>query len=343
MYTPAKSAVVAGLVVLLSACGQSGTGIMPSTAGQSQALAQRAPNAAAQRAPSSDSMQGGVEAGHVYMPLAGRQQTTGDLTGSVSWGGGPVQQTPIIYVIYWGLTAKNCAVTPGKTQACDPDNIRPTQESFFQNVGGSAWQSTITQYYDSHGDIASPTQQFVTAGKAGKECNGAPSHCILDSSLPPMSPTDHQVQVEAEKLVDRFGANPNAAYIVQTPYGRNESGFGTSWCAYHSAFSDNGVYIAYAYMPYMPEAPSSCGGNYVNPGAAGLLDGVTIVGGHELAEPQTAPNPDSGWNGSGGEIADLCAWKNLSNEHFGNNTTFPVQPLWSDVAGACTLTGPHGP
>jgi len=96
-------------------------------------------------------------------------------------------------------------------------------------------------------------------------------------------------------------------------------------------------------MPYMPEAPSSCGANYVNPGAKGLLDGVTIVGGHELAETQTDPKPDSGWDGSGGEIGDLCAWKDLSNEHFGNNTTFPVQPLWSDVAGACSLTGPNGP
>ena len=339
-----KLAVPAGLAVLLSACGQSGTmNTLPGSGAQSQSQAHQL--AAKSVAP----LQDGLQLGRIYMPLVGQQKVQKDLSGALDWGGGDVQHNPTIYVIYWGLTAKSCGKSFGKNQACDPDNIRPTQESFLTNVGGSAWQSTVTQYYDNNGDIQDPTGQFVTdgtgKGKKAGECVGTGTHCMFDKKIPGETyPTDYEVQQEAKKLVDQFGANPNASYVVQTPWGHNESGFGTSWCAYHGAFTYDKTVIAYTYMPYMPEAGTSCGANFVNKGAAGTLDGVTIVEGHELEETQTDPNPPSGWYGSGGEIGDLCAWNPAtSNQPFGNSTTFPVQPLWSDVANACTLTGPNGP
>ena len=76
----------------------------------------------------------------------------------------------------------------------------------------------------------------------------------------------------------------------------------------------------------------------------GTLDGVTIVEGHELAETQTDPGADySGWGGPDGEIGDICAWDSTTSNQAINGATFPVQPLYSDVASACTLTGPNGP
>jgi serine protease len=342
MNTLVKFAVPASLAVLLSACGQSGTSTLP---GGVQSQSQAHQSAVVQ----SQAQFGKIADNRVFMPLAGHQsQVKHDLSGALDYGNGYVQHNPVIYVIYWGLTAKNCATEKGRTQSCDPNNIRPTQESFLENVGGSNWQSTVTQYYDDiNGNINDPTGQFVAQGLKGKkkivEC-GVGSNCILDKSLPPISPTDHDIQIESEKLVNAFGSNENASYVVQTPYGHNEGGFGTSWCAYHGSFVYKGSNVAYTYMPYIPEAGGSCGANFVNKGQAGTLDGVTIVEGHELEETQTDPVPPSGWYGSGGEIGDLCAWNPAtSNQPFGNNTTFPVQPLWSDVANACTLTGPNGP
>src|SRR5581483_5726673 len=48
-------------------------------------------------------------------------------------------------------------------------------------------------------------------------------------------------------------------------------------------------------IPYQTDAGANCGQNFVNSGSAGLLDGVSIVGGHEFAEAATDPNPGLGW------------------------------------------------
>lgn len=67
----------------------------------------------------------------------------------------------------------------------------------------------------------------------------------------------------------------------------------------------------------------------------GTLDGVSIVGGHEEAETQTDPLPDSGWVDAGGyEIGDKCAWLNLQNTTFGSSQ-YPTQPLWSNATETC--------
>jgi uncharacterized protein YbbC (DUF1343 family) len=86
----------------------------------------------------------------------------------------------------------------------------------------------------------------------------------------------------------------------------------------------------------MSSAGPSCGAFSVNKDASGLLDGVTIVLGHELAETQTDPLVGAGWyDGAGSEIADKCAWLNLRNVRFGAPGSFPMQPLWSNNMTSC--------
>jgi serine protease len=88
-------------------------------------------------------------------------------------------------------------------------------------------------------------------------------------------------------------------------------------------------------MPYVTDAGANCGVDFVNAGAAGTLDGVTIVGGHEYAETETDPQPSSGWvDSSGAEIGDKCAWVNLQNTSFGS-ASYPTQPLWSNAISGC--------
>ncbi len=48
-------------------------------------------------------------------------------------------------------------------------------------------------------------------------------------------PTDAQVAQEALAGVSHFGYDVNGSYIVATPHGRNSQGFGTTFCAHHSA------------------------------------------------------------------------------------------------------------
>ncbi|MDE3065762.1 MAG: hypothetical protein KGJ36_08825, partial [Acidobacteriota bacterium] len=88
---------------------------------------------------------------------------------------------------------------------------------------------------------------------------------------------------------------------------------------------------------------AACGANFVNGNNVNLgpYAGITIVGGHEFAETETDPFPSSGWlDNKGAEIGDKCAWNSTTNnEPFGGNTSYPVQPLWSNAlsggAGGC--------
>ena len=91
----------------------------------------------------------------------------------------------------------------------------------------------------------------------------------------------------------------------------------TSFCAYHSAFSYNGVIIKYAVYPY--PGCASCSG-----GAA--ADSLTIAVSHETREAVT--DPVNGWyDPNGNEADDKCAWSHLYRTANGG---FLVQPEWSN-------------
>jgi serine protease len=167
----------------------------------------------------------------------------------------------------------------------------------------------------------------------------------------PTSPTDADIQAEAVRAAAHFGntsaaANASTQYIIDTPHGNSTSGFGTQWCAYHGSAGSSYGALSYTDFPYITDAGASCGENFVNAGPAGLLDGVSIVGGHEFAESETDPSPPSGWTDlAGAETGDKCAWIQLGPGASADVTlstgTFAVQSLWSNAAngglGGCSL------
>lgn len=123
--------------------------------------------------------------------------------------------------------------------------------------------------------------------------------------------------------------------MVFTPSGKSMQGFGTQWCAWHASSSNS---LAYAYIPYMPDAGAACGMNFVNH-SSGYFDGFSIVAGHEYAEAQTDPYPNSGWlDRNGEESADKCAWSTLSGIISLPGGDYAVQPLWSNAKNGCVLT-----
>lgn len=232
----------------------------------------------------------------------------------VYWGG-PIQKVPSIYVVYWGFNT-------------DPLGEMKRLTAFLNAVGGSSWLGTDTQYYQKgQVYIQNPTGQLKGTW--------------IDLSNPkPLltKPTSNQVAAEAARLAQHFGVyDEAAAYIVATPSGHNEQGWPHGWCAYHSSITVHGQPINYTSLPYMSDAGESCGAKSVNNGTAGLLDGITIVGGHELAETQTDPvSADPAWyDRNGNENADKCAWYHLANTKFGAAGSFPTQPLWSNRAHGC--------
>ena len=232
------------------------------------------------------------------------------------YGGGPVQLTPKVYLVFWGFTGANDATH-------DPDGMASYLVNFFNAIGSSSWLNTDTQYYQTLGgtqDITNPTGQLAGTW--------------YDSSGPLPVYTDSDVASEAVKAVAHFGFSANANYVVVTPTHTLEPGFIAEWCAYHSTTASGANTVAYTDLPYQPDAMSSCGVGSVN--SPGTLDGASIVGGHEESETQTDPGAGNGWvDSSGSEIGDKCAWTGLQNTSFPNGSTFPTQPLWSNATASC--------
>lgn len=233
------------------------------------------------------------------------------ITGPLVNRGGPVQTAPRVYVDYWGWTS-------------DPSGEQSYLNSFLSAIGGTPWLSVVNQYSG--------------AGWTGDLLAGTWS----DPSAIPATPTDAQIQAEAAAAASHFGVgnSVNVQIVVATPTGHSTSGFGTSYCAYHGAVAADPS-ITYTDLPYLTDAGGSCGENSVNGGSGGVLDGVGIVEGHELAESITDPLVNAWLDAGGNEIGDKCAWTSLANvTTYGG--TFAVQPLWSNAANGCVLH-PGGP
>lgn len=231
---------------------------------------------------------------------------------NLTYHGGPVQTAPHLYVVFWGSAWSHSG---------DPSGVASRLTAFYRVIGGSRWLNSVSQYTQSGGKHV---------GNAGAIYKGS---YVDSTSTPPGSPSQSQMAAEAVKAAAHFGDySASASYVVAMPHGVKPSGFGTQYCAYHSSINASRGVIAWTNLPYMPDAGFSCGVGSVN--SPGTLDGVTIVGGHEQAETETDPQPDSGWlDGSGAENGDKCAWTNLENNP--NAGGYSTQPLWSNATSGC--------
>jgi len=251
-------------------------------------------------------------------------------------GGGPVQGSPGVYIVFWGWNGH------------DPSGQGAYQQAFFNGVGGSAWANSQTQYCASPSSLTGFTCNPGDGTFVGNPA-GLLKGTWTDNSNPvPTSPADSDVQAEAVRAAAFFGntsaaSNASTQYVIDTPSGNSTAGFAGSaggvWCAYHGMASSSYGGLSYTDFPYQTDAGNNCGENFVNAGSAGLLDGVSIVGGHEFAESLTDPNASTGWLDTfGNETGDKCAWLSsgagASTDTTLSTGSFAVQSLWSNTANS---------
>ena len=250
-------------------------------------------------------------------------------TNNLTYRGGAVETAPKVYLVVWGSQW-------GTNGSNDPSGEVGILRNFYGAVGGSQWLGSVTQYCQG---VPVGT---VTCGSSGQHA-GNPSGIYAgiwydSASAAPSSPSQSQLAAEAVKAAGHFtnttaSSNASVQYVVATATGNNASGFGTSYCAWHSSTSSQYGNIAYTNLPYMTDAGAACGRNFNGLGAAA---GVTIVGGHELAETITDQFPNGGWlDRNGEENGDKCAWSAATSSQSMGGTSFPVQPLWSNSNSGC--------
>ena len=271
---------------------------------------------------------------------------------NLQYMGGSVFTTPAVFVIFWGPEWNTGWTSGGFTSA----QARTYITSFLGGVGGSTWFNSTKQYCQG---IATGSQ-FCPSGAAHvTNPTGQLKGSFVDTTSVPSRPTDSQVRAAAQRGASHFGYNRNALYMVFTPHNKSISGFGTQFCAYHDNTSFNGQPLAYANMPYAPDAGTACGVNFVNRTNSsfgnGFFDGLSIVSGHEYAEATTDAFPSNtiAWlDTSGQENGDKCAWgrgpgpQSASQDVRPGGHSFAVQSLWSHLAnsstGGCVISSSEG-
>jgi hypothetical protein len=274
--------------------------------------------------------------GKASRPHGGR---TNNLTYQGGIGGIGVETAPRVYLVLWGSQWNNN----------DPSGEAGILQSFYGHAGGSSWLNSVTQYCQG---VAVGT---VTCGSSGQRAGNSTgifaAPTWADNVLAaPSQPSQSQLAAEAITAAGHFGntspaSNSTVQYVIATASHNSASGFGTSYCAWHSSTSSSAGNIAYTNLPYITDAGASCGANF---NGLGPTAGVTIVGGHEMAETITDQFPNGGWlDRNGEENGDKCAWISTGNQGASasvslNGTSFPVQSLWSNAfnnnSGGCVLS-----
>jgi serine protease len=287
-----------------------------------------------------------VETGRpsIYMPPRGNAHGGGKPTKSKQLtyhggvgGLGVETGSDKVYLVQWG----------NQWSSGDPSGETALLTSFFGHVGGSAWNSSVTQYCQG---VASGTVTCGTGGVHATNPTGVLAGSWADSAAAaPSHPTQSQLAAEAVRAASHFGntgagSNNQVQYVIATATGNSATGFGTQYCAWHSSTSSSYGNIAYTNLPYITDAGSSCGANF---NGLGSKAGITIVEGHEFAETETDIFPNGGWLDSGGaENGDKCAWiasgQGASASVSMGGANFPVQSLWSNAfnsnQGGCVLS-----
>ncbi|MHB1434145.1 MAG: Ig domain-containing protein [Streptosporangiaceae bacterium] len=274
---------------------------------------------------------------------------------------GPEKVYLVFYGSQWGTQSTNAQ--GDVTLSGDPSNIAPYLQQLLKGIGtgGETWSGVMTQYCQgvTTGATSCPASNaYHVAYPTGGALAGV---WVDESAASPSNATAAQLGAEAVSAAGHFGnttaaSNRDAQYVVISPTGTHPDGFNTpngNFCAWHDWNGDSSVGvtspygdIAFTNLPYIPDMGTSCGQNFVNSGSAGLLDGVSIVEGHEYAETITDQNPAGGWTTSSGyETGDLCAWNSGPGAVAANLTlttgTFAMQPTWAnDGGGTCEFSHP---
>ncbi len=278
--------------------------------------------------------------------------------GNVGSGAIGVEVTPAVYLVYWGaewangFTTNDLNGTPYSSKT-----LQNYVNSFFSNVGGSAWAGVQTQYCrnvpaGTTSCAGIPGAQFIT--NPTRQLKGVwtdptpvPDDIIalgLSENL-----VDDPIAMEAMRASAHFNYDPNATYIILTPPRPVATGQPV-YCGYHTQTTSvdglgNPYRLQYAFIPFLNAnwpgvGEQGCGMHNVNASSDafgnGIFDGYSIVTGHEYSEAVTDPDNvtsiQDGWNDAQtSENGDKCAWYHTQNITLGAHQ-FAVQPLWSNQA-----------
>jgi hypothetical protein len=251
----------------------------------------------------------------------------------IDYHGGPIMPgTPNVYLIWYGKWNGGPLPSDSLTTV---NLIR----DFVTGISGSGYEMINSTYGDNNADVTGLVhlagQIALLTAPLGKNLSDAQIKQIVSKSI----------------ASGRLPSDENGVYFVLTTSDVTAtSGFCTVYCGWHTNASIGGKNIKYSFIGNPDRCPTGC---TAEPGPNGDrgADGMASILAHELEEaisdPQVGgfgPGPYAWYqNASGGENADLCAWKfgtllggtqgvDGYNETFGGHNWY-IQMNWENARG----------
>lgn len=269
---------------------------------------------------------GGREIHRPGKPTGGGGKPTTDITAH----GGPVMLGSVnVYYIWYG----NWGTASG-------GQAQPLLVNLAQSLGGSPYFNINKTYYNPSNVHVSGSVTFMGSTNDNLS-QGSASTSLSDAQILNI------VTLALNSHVFGPSPDPNGVYFVLTAADVHKSGFGTSYCGWHTRASIGGVDVKYSFVgDPSTQYPGSCGDQAVGPNGSSGGDAMASVLSHELEEATTDPDLNAWYDRSGAENADKCAWtfgttSTASNGALYNvtlgGTKYLIQRNWSASTQACGM------
>jgi hypothetical protein len=255
----------------------------------------------------------------------GVKSSKGDRTHQkLEYHDGPVMTgTPTVYFIWYG--GWGTSPTP------------PILTDFITSLGGSSYFAINTLYRDASG-----------GAPGGGVAFGGSFYDVYSMGA---NLTDSDVASIASVGIasGTIPLDPNGIYVVlPTPDVDVTSGFGTTYCGYHSTTNANGVTVPFILVGNPDRAPTKCMPQAIGPNGVASADAMASVLANELSNTVTDPGFTAWYDRSALEQADKCAWTYgttytttngaRANVHLGTRD-YLLQQLWvPGRRGVCALS-----
>jgi hypothetical protein len=240
---------------------------------------------------------------------SGRALTTGGtgvVTPKITYHGGPLIQTPVIYIIWYG----NWNQSNGSDNAAGQQIVR----DWGHSIGGSPYFAINTSYNAGGYTVSGGVNwggEYTDTGSQGTTLSDAKVFTVVKNAI-----NGGHLPYDA-----------NGVYFVFTSSNISESsGFCTQYCGWHTAGNNTtGARIRYSFVGNANRCLSACAAQTTSPNGNAGVDGAISVITHELEEATTDPDLNAWYDSQGAEDADKCAWT------FGHHQFQVANGSWANV------------
>jgi hypothetical protein len=231
--------------------------------------------------------------------------STGVATPNMTYHGGPLIQTPAIYLIWYG----NWNQSNGSDNPAGQQIIR----DWANTIGGSPYfqlnQTESTGGFTITGNVTFGGETTDTGSQGTRLSDTRVFNVVIRAINNGVLPYD-----------------PNGVYFVLTSTNISESsGFCSRYCGWHTSGTSSGRTIRFSFVGNANRCLNGCAAQTTSPNGNAGVDGMVSVMSHELEEATTDPDLNAWFDSKGAENGDKCAWT------FGHHQFQVGNGAWANV------------